>query len=241
MINEILNFKRSIPSIGLYTRKFRFGPERSMLKKFITDYSQKIKSNKDSIAIFQEPMIETGFPDVVFVKYNPNVFDKWTKNRVNLDVDDIKLLHYLHNVNGANADVIKKQIGMKDGKILHSIERLIDAKLVTRQANQWVISDLESIFGVKQIIAVEAKIADTTTVVNQARANMWYASESYILSSIPKPSNDLLASLQLYGVGIISLQKNKFNQIQPPAKLNIPSSYLSWIFNEWIGRKLFHS
>src|SRR5690606_12402340 len=90
-------FNRSKPDIGLVTRSATRVDEYALVENFIEYYCYKfIRSNKKTqLAVFVEPRIDSGFPDVVFASYLPSITDNWSNSREALDVFDLKLLSYL--------------------------------------------------------------------------------------------------------------------------------------------------
>src|SRR5690606_5753545 len=87
---------------------------------------------------------------------------------------------------------------------LSSLRRLEAARLATPDARGWSASDLSSSYAVRDIIAVEAKMASTEQVLCQARLNTWFASSSFVL--IPHiPQRDYFQkTAQSYQIGIWS-------------------------------------
>lgn len=70
-MERISVINQSLPEFGLYTRTSTKGIELDMVKSFIDYYcNQFLETNKNNnLAVFIEPRISTGFPDVVFVTY----------------------------------------------------------------------------------------------------------------------------------------------------------------------------
>ena len=67
----ILNCDRS--DIGLFTRNNTYGDEYTLVEQFIDYYCSSFRRNnkKMRLAVFVEPRIDSGFPDVVFASYLP--------------------------------------------------------------------------------------------------------------------------------------------------------------------------
>ena len=66
-------FDHNIKDIGLYTRPSTQGAELDLVEDFIEYYIHNfLKSNKtNNLAIFVEPKVASGFPDIVFASYSP--------------------------------------------------------------------------------------------------------------------------------------------------------------------------
>ncbi|MCL6592148.1 MAG: MarR family winged helix-turn-helix transcriptional regulator [Firmicutes bacterium] len=223
------------------TRKPTNGPEYHLVKQFI-DYKvsrfQNQKNRKTKLAIFVEPFLETGFPDMVFSEYDPGRFDQWSDNRFKLSVIDLKVFYHILRSYGIEGSKIQKQLGM-DGKILlQTIEKLLDAGLIMRRSKQWRAKRLSEFFGVKKLIAVEAKMNNWAEVFNQAWLNQWFASESYVLSPVIRPEEKHLIRSEMLGVGIYVSGHQGIKKVRPSSISPMPSCYASLLFNEWIGRRL---
>lgn len=224
--------------IGLLTRNGANGPEKELADSFMKFIPQCFHWQKGAVAVFHEPRMETGFPDLVIVQYLPEVFEHWVAARSALNPTDLKILHYLSNVQGADASTLMATLGIAAKPLLSSIERLLDAGLITRFKTKWKAEALNHIFGVRSIVAVEAKIKNWSDALHQSQLNLWFASEAYILSPVEKPSQSIMSRSRDSGIGIFLLNGNHVRRAQGPRKNDIPSSYGSWMFNEWIGRYL---
>lgn len=239
LANQIVEFSSSIPDIGLFIRKRRNGPEHELVRGFTSTAVESFKSRSTNLAVFHEPQLDTGFPDLVFVEYNPRIFDRWSGARSNLSLQDLKLLHHLSCIRGADSDILERQLGMNSKSLLLSLERLLDSKLIRRYSRQWQTVSLRRTFGISRITSFEAKIKDWQSAFRQAELNKWFASESNIVSPVAKPSDKIISSSAKLGVGIYTYNFAGLNLITPAEANSIPSCYVSWLFNEWIGRSLW--
>ena len=238
-MTDVIEFIGGNSEIGLLARNGTNGPEKELVDSFVAYIPQCFRWQKGAVAIFHEPRMESGFPDLVIVQYVPEVFNNWVNARNALQPIDLKVLHYLSNVRGADASTLIANLGIGPKALLISIERLLDAGLISRSKTKWKPKSLSRIFGLRSIIAVEAKIKNWTDAFHQSQLDMWFASESYILSPIEKPSQSIVSRSREMGVGIFLLNSKHMRRIQGARKSNIPSSYGSWMFNEWIGRYLY--
>lgn len=237
----IIEFTASDRSIGLLTRSTREGPESQLTSEFIENRIPILREHKRHYAIFCEPMLETGFPDIVIVSYNPKAFDNWQGERSKLTVLDIKILHHLHFRGGANAHTIEKELGVNSNDLIRSLERLLESKLIRWYSKQWMPRSLKTRFAVRSIVAIEAKIKNWRTAFKQAELNRWFASESYVLLPVSNPQEKILVESEKLGIGIYSMPNNSYTRkIIASKQGQLPSSYASWLFNEWIGRRLYN-
>jgi len=150
----------------------------------------------------------------------------------------LKVLHYLSNIRGTDAATLIAILGVAANTLVHSLERLLDAELITRTKTKWKAEALNRIFALRSIIAIEAKIKNWNDAFQQSQLDQWFASESYVLSPVEKPNQSIVDRSRRTGVGVFLLNGNRVRRIHGARKYSIPASYGSWLFNEWIGRYL---
>ena len=237
---QLIEFKTTDIDIGISARTQVEGPESVLLNKFVEQYADQLSSLKRHYALFYEPLLPTGYPDLVVVTYNPRKYKSWTEERNALGVLDFKVLHHLYFVKGATSSSMEKKLGFDSKLLLRILERLIDASLVRRAKHHWLPMQLKNTYGISNIRTIEAKISDWTSVFRQANVNRWFASESCVLSPVSNPSVRVITKAQKKGIGIYSMPSGLCAKIiqKPERSGGLPVSYASWMFNEWIGRKL---
>jgi hypothetical protein len=197
-----------------------------------------LSTRSDRVALFLEPSLETSFPDIVMCVYDPHRFAEWTSERATLKVGDLKILHHLHVV--AKTDTLKAaaQLGIEQQRLVRTFEKLYAAGLARRVGTSWAPVSLKQAFGIKRLIAVEAKIDNWTSAFRQACTNKWFASETYVLTPVIRPSVRTVKRAEMLGVGIYSYGESEVTEIYRSPRHGLPSCYASWLFNEWIGRGL---
>lgn len=240
--NHILLFNECDAAIDYVARKAVPGPEKKLVEYFLAngisgkDYSFR----SQNMAVFVEPRVDSGFPDVVIAEYKPDFFSRWSAARSELGGSELKLLSFLYSVRGADSACIQEKMNLKPVEILRSTERLQDADLIFRDKAQrmWRPRPLEESFGLERLIAIEAKISNSQRVLNQATLNSWFASESYALT--PVEPNVAFARLARHaGIGVVTGdQRRAFRRVIRPRMQPLPLGYVSWQFNEWIGKRL---
>jgi len=235
---EIIEFIKGDSHIGLVTRNGVVGPEQELLAAFKTFIPSCFRWRQGAVAIFHEPQLETGFPDLVAIQYVPETFNQWSQHRWQLTPLELKVLHHLYKVRGADSTSLMSTLGIDARKLLAAIEKLLDANMIVRSRARWIPRPLKSVFGLRAIIAVEAKIKNWSDAFKQSELNRWFASESYVLSPINKPSRSVSERSLRTGVGIFLLNGSRIRRFQSAQRSYIPASYGSWMFNEWIGRYL---
>lgn len=241
-MSQVMIIKNSRPDIGLYTRPATIGDEYELVGQFIEYYCNAfIRNNKKmQLAVFVEPRIDSGFPDVVFASYLPSIMNNWSDERETLDVCDLKLLSYLCSGDGATGAKIITALGFSEKQTLTSLERLMDVKLVTYRDHCWRVRELRDIFSLTKLIAVEAKLNDINKVVEQTHLNTRFASHSYALTNSAHPQGTTVKTFKRFGLGLYG-KDSQFRRIIEAKPFNLPSSYLSFQFNEWIGKAITHT
>jgi len=135
---NLLEFKKTDTDIGISVRTQTKGPESVLLNRFVDQYVDKLTSLKKHYALFSEPLLPTGYPDLVVVTYNPRKYESWTKERTALGVLDLKVLHHLYFVKSATSDAIENQLGIDSKQLLHILERLMNSSLLRRSKDRWI-------------------------------------------------------------------------------------------------------
>jgi hypothetical protein len=236
-MTKTLMFRRANKSIGYMMREAIDGPERDLVKSFVAKYIAQIQENR-SLALFYEPRLETGFPDLVVVEYRPEVFRKWATPRFGLALLDMKLLQFLHAMPGVDVRTVTKKTGMAGGTLLLAIERLLASGMIEWRRGGWRPLPRQSVYGVRMISAFEAKVNGWHRVMLQAEANRWFASRSYVISGAEKPGTHTLARARETGIGLYTLCGGTLTAVCGARREAGVMSYVSWLFNEWIGRRL---
>ena len=238
-MRQVLVLNNSNARIGLNTRNATIGEEYAMVEQFIDFYCSKfVRDNKKHhLAVFVEPRIDSGFPDVVFASYRPSILENWTNEREKIDSSDLKLLSFLCYTPNVTGDIIISKLGLPERQTLKSLEKLLDAKLAVRRNNYWRARNTRDIFSITKLVAVEAKLSNVSKVVEQSFLNTWFASHSYALTNAINPHNDTIQSFEQCGIGLYCRGK-QFKRVVDARQYALPSSYISFQFNEWIGRTL---
>jgi len=238
-MSQVMIFNRSRSDIGLHTRAATAGSEYALVEQFIDYYCHIFTRNnkKTQLAVFVEPRIESGFPDVVFASYLPSITDNWSNKREALDVYDLKLLSYLCNTKDVLGGRLISKLGFSEKQTITSLEKLMDAKLVSYRERSWRVRELRVVFSLTKLIAVEAKLNDVSKVVEQTHLNTWFASHSYALTNSTHPQNETLKTFSKYGIGLYC-KGSHFRKVVEAKQHSLPSSYLSFQFNEWIGKTI---
>lgn len=215
--------------IGASFRKQRTGPESALIKWFLENLPVRVPSGC-RMTIFQEPRLESGFPDLVIVLWRERQTSDWNPARAKLSSEDIRLLYYLHHNGPAS------QLDMDivfDRNVASQLNRLDEANVAFLRSGKWRARPLNKIFAVQQIIAIEAKMEDIRGGLQQAMLNTWFASSSYLLTPHTPRGEGLLDRASAFGVGLWSRTCGITHE---PSPGQVPRSYASWLFNEWVWK-----
>ena len=237
-MGEILLFEQSLSNIGLISRTSKSGEEQDMVNHYVDYLKHKYRNKKTDIAIFYEPKIETGYPDLVIVEFNSTPPLQWKPIRRNLSASDIKILFYIQSKINTCIDEIVELLGYKSLIVARSISKLANLNLIRVSKNGTSVHNvaLQSYCSVKKIISIEAKIDKWSMAIAQAQKNVWFSSESYILMNRSNCNETIIKQCKMFGIGIILLN-GKVKTVLPGEFRRFPVSYMSLMFNEWIMRK----
>lgn len=239
-IDNIIIFNNSDSRIGYVARTSTQGKELDMVNRYVEFLINKYSKTKSKkVAIFIEPQIDTGYPDIVVVEYRPCTNLMWNSQRNNLNSTDLKLLFYIQNQKNLSLLEISETLGYPIDVVQKSVDKLSDCGLVHLSKNKTSIRNiqLKSYCRINKIIAIEAKIDKWNEAIRQANNNIWFSTESYILLNKESCSTAITDICQENGLGII-LVNGKIETILEGDKRQFPVSYFSLQFNEWILRHL---
>ena len=236
-MDRVLMFDHNMKEIGLYTRTVTRGPEWDLVEDFIEYYFYNfLKNNKTNhLAVFVEPKIASGFPDIVFASYSTRISANWSDQREKLHTNDLKIMSHLLSTKGSTGSELINRLKMPEKDTLQAIEKLLDARMIVREQGLWKPADVKKIYNIKDLISVEAKITDMKKVAEQSLINTWFASQSYALTNTSNPQSSTIKKFEKQGTGLYCRNK-KFKKIVEAKKMTSPSSYQSLQFNEWIGK-----
>ena len=86
----ILSFSKENNSLGLTMRQSHPGPEAEVVDLFVSQFYEKKEKVQKKYAVFFEPLLPTGFPDIVIAEYNEKAFSNWNEVRSKLEIIDLK-------------------------------------------------------------------------------------------------------------------------------------------------------
>lgn len=237
-MDNVTIFSQSIPQIGYIARTSTQGEEFNMVSIYIEAISQKYSTLKNKrIAIFIEPQIDTGYPDIVIVEYSATTLPEVNSARSKLSTDDLKILFYIHCKKCLTLKELSTKLAYSLDEIKKSVHRLASAGLLYLSKNDVSVRNkaLSKYCPIKRIIAIEAKLSKWNEAIIQAEHNIWFSTDSYILLNREKCSSTILERCKEKGIGVI-LVNGDIQTVLKSAARNFPVSYASLQFNEWLCR-----
>lgn len=230
--NNQFDLVRSSEVQGFRNRRTPNGPEALLVESFLSDLPLSQQRGCQT-TVFQEPKLQSGFPDIVAVSWQKSTTLNWNKERAFLSNDDVRVAHLL-TMYGPQPEERLEYLFQRC--IWDQLEKLSNMGIVSKRKGVWHASALRKNFAVRRIISFEAKMAKWAKAIEQASLNRWFASESYVLlPRVPqtrRPFNEALKA----GVGIWVVGEPR--PILEPSSDSVPQpvSYASWLFNEWVWR-----
>ena len=216
----------------------RMTEELKFLDKFLeSGYFDNLENDKFNLTFIQEPFTQVGYADLVCIRWDNEIKDKWVTSRNELVPNDIKILHHLYNCRiYKEVDDIVRELGFSYKKVNETLLRLSDADLlISNKTRKVKIRPIKEIFFVNEIIAIEAKLKNWKIALNQSVNNVSFASKSFSLFPDKAINYNLLENYKKTDVGVLSFNK-KCREVVKPKKQKIPTAITSWYFNEYIGR-----
>jgi hypothetical protein len=220
--------------IQVHRRKVRPGPEHRLLRAAL-DTGYFFRFNLPAV-FFHEPELPTGLPDMVAV-YLPKNRPAIVPRRCRLSPPHARLLHGLHSLSAATFSDASSLLRVERSKLTRLVDDLCESGLISVRRDRLLPEKLSRTFAVRHIVAIEAKISDWARALEQAAANRWFASQSFILIPPRRSLATVSARAQQLGVGVLVLDGDKVRQAVKPRRLAIPASYGSWLFNDWALRR----
>jgi hypothetical protein len=211
-------------------RPRRSGPESELVDDFAARLNPQVPDGCKCV-VLREPRVDSGFPDLVVLIWDSEAATQWPSARRLVDRSDLRLAHLIHTMRGAREDTLSTLLKKRLDDRLARLER---AELICRNDGEWRTAPVREAFAIRQILAFEAKMTFSSHVIDQAAANRWFASASYVLLPSWGDQSRLVSDADECGVGIWinGHAKPKLRH----RYLDQPMSYASWLFNDWVWR-----
>lgn len=218
--------------LGLRFRAAVPGPEHDFVEAFLEALSVNTPNGR-RLTVFCQPGLDSGYPDLVAVVWKTATARSWAPEREQLQCADLRLLHAIVNKGWMDINFLES---VYRRNLSRTLDRLQEFQLVTRTARKCRVRSLKDIFTVEQIIAIEAKVTWCRRAVEQAGANVWFSSESHVLVPSVNNSEAMLETARQFQVGVIEFDQSNPSEFCSAPRREVPLSYGSWLFNEWVWR-----
>jgi len=206
----------------------RSGPESDFVLDFLYNLDT-VNANGLSESIFIEYRLENSTPDVIVVQWDPKITKLWASSRAHLKNVDYRLIHLLY-VRGA---LSTQQLTLFfPTKLSSMLKRLSQAEIVVEHDQTWQLNSLDSIFAVRKIVSIEAKLSNSMRAVEQALLNTLFSSESYVLTKSVNPLKKSIKAAHDRGVGVWSYSNGRLNELVDAKEQTLPQSHVSWMLND---------
>ncbi len=224
----------SMPEIGYRSRSATKGQEYELVRLFLESYVSPKKQDQNlKTAIFIEPMIDTGYPDIVIVQYKDVSSLHWAEERGHLSNNHYKVQFEIDRQKRITLSNLAKLLGYEEHDLKHIIADLISAGLVSMQGNSLYRMSYRDYFCIRNIVSIEAKMDKWSVAIEQAVQNTRFSAESYILMSREKCSAAMKERCEGLGIGVFLMNGHIVRSLSAKRQ-RIPNSYTSFLFNEWI-------
>jgi hypothetical protein len=204
------------------------GPERDFVDDFLLT-GLSILSQRNRIkypcGLLIEPSTSFNYPDIVYVEFESNVTIQEVGS-CSLTSRDAQILHRIYNNNFEN-DFICFEFISSNIEAINKLSHLGFLRRKNYNGNNIQYLVPRCGFGIRKIIAIEAKLASYKYAFRQGSGNTWFASESYVL--IPNKYKSHAEPINYFeNVGII-METDGYHITSVARKQGIPISIGSWL------------
>ena len=186
----------------------------------------------DGAIMLREAELPTGVPYLIAIQPRPH-FDLVVAKRRRLELRHLQILYFLNDCGSSTADEVVRLLNQSLKRTELVLRDLVEAGLVTRHRNRFTARSVSKVFVAKRIIAIEAKMRAWREALEQATANLWFASHSYILIPALNCLQLIREEAKKLGVGVLVFDGKQTRTALHSRKHPIPASYGSWLINEW--------
>lgn len=217
-------------TIGTVFRQPTPGPELDIVNMYCEEHLANLGMD-ESLSIFLEPKINTGFPDIVAVFWDKEVSHRWPEERANLTPSDLAIVHHVNLVGKLSVDQLLKRFGTR--KTSEMMLRISDSQVADVKSSELLRRPLNKTFAVNRLVAIEAKVRDWSKGLDQAFLNTLFASESYLLLDSLPNSESLFKKAEKLGIGVLDKGRSVTKPYLKPKIGALPNSHATWLFNDW--------
>lgn len=211
------------------------GPELRLLTRLLQTTLPTDK--RLARVVFREPEVPTGFPDLVIAYPSARPLVE-CRARLTLTARHIQLLHHLWCVRGDGLESVAKALSLRPIDVECCADNLVAADLVTRRGRFLLPKATRRTFVLRRLVAVEGKMRNWRSALQQAVANTWFASHSFIAIPPTRSLPQVKREARRHGIGVLVVNDTESTCVLSPKEHAIPASYGSWLFNEWTVQRM---
>lgn len=216
---------------GLFTyRRGRHGPEADLIARFLSRLTVDVPDGCKWM-VFSEPQLECGVPDIVIAVWHAATMMAWGPARASIRPRDLRLMQFIVNRPGVSDAQIRT---IYSSMAVGALRRLKEANLIHRVAERWFPHPISNCYGLRGLIAIEAKVNHWTRVIEQARRNTWFATQS--LALVPAENIARLDGFTLSDGVRLCTDGSAAIRCSVARTHARPKCYVSWAFNEVVWR-----
>lgn len=204
------------------------GPEQRLLTGALASFCAALRA---PTVVLQEVHLPTGVPDAIAVLLRDDEITV-AQERLGLSADDLRIFQHINTVRRTTVPDLALALRWGVTDLRRTITALHAAGMIRETTNLLHARSLNDIFLARQIIAIEAKMTDWQRAIEQAIANTWFASHSYILLPDRPLSRQLVGLAEHHGIGILTFDGVATKTRIRAAARRLPASYGSWLIHE---------
>jgi hypothetical protein len=144
-----------------------------------------------------------------------------------------QILTHLYSSRLFRVGTIARTLCRAERQVVRLAAELQEAGLATISADRIRPRPLSQTFLARNIVAIEAKVSNWRRALDQAIANTWFASESYILIPDSRVIQTAASAASEFGIGVLVFDGVVVKKVVQAACRGIPSSYGSWMIHDW--------
>lgn len=229
-------------TLNLRFRLPRPGPESELVQAMLKNIDTVVGRGREHLVLI-ETYAEMGIPDVLIIEYDSSkITNHYCESRKALSKDHLKILHHIWTSGrpGKTTLDLVNELGFSKKRIISACETLRLADLLSRKGERFTVQKRKDNFFIQRIISIEAKMGNVRKVVEQALINLNFASHSYVLLPHEKITSRTKDNIPDQ-LGLLGQKDEKTIRSKPAKKFGIPSSYFSWMINEYVGQKVYNA
>lgn len=232
--DDILIIDGNIPSIRYTARTTTFGAEYAFVQEFLERVIDHIDCTKAlKTAIFIEPQLDSGYPDIVIIRYLLNNTQSLPMERTSLTNTHLKVLCEIDKQKRISITRLSSILGFDLSALTGIVGGLEKAGVVRCRARSVERMPYRDYFCIKKIVAIEAKIDKWCAAIDQAVHNTRFADESYVLMKRDKCSTFVENRCNNLGIGVL-LMNGDVHRVVKASRDRYAKPYITFLFNEWI-------